>query len=143
MGYDLWQVFADREAALNIARCPAVLARALGENATRANRKTSEALNSLPDRRLIGAVVEALLAAAGRDALVDWATSASCTTGWLRLAADLSRAVEAREEESLTPEAITADCQATGGIIRGPPDVRQPGGLTPHRPPWLRAPCVW
>ena len=35
MGYDVWRVFNESEGALNIAHCPAVLARALGESAWR------------------------------------------------------------------------------------------------------------
>lgn len=110
MGYDVWRVFRNSEGALNVASCPPALARALGENATRLPRRTSEALNTIPDQRIIDAVIGAMLGTASRDDVIKWAISPNCATAWERLANDFKQAVTQRDSAALSTEAITAYC---------------------------------
>ena len=112
VGYDLWRVFADKDAPMNIAACPAVLVRVLGVNAAHVHRKTSEALNSLPDKRIIASVVTALHDTAGRDALSAWAASAACATAWARLANEIKQVLAQRGEGAVTPDSVAAFCQS-------------------------------
>ena len=110
MQYDMWRVFSDTEGAMSIALCPAVLARALGENAMRVPRRTSEALHTIPDTRVIDAVLLALLASGSKDDVIRWAITPACATAWERLANDFKQAVTQRNEAALTESAIAAYC---------------------------------
>lgn len=110
MGYDVWCVFSESEGALNIANCPMPLARALGARAARVPRRTSDALNSIPDQRVIDTVIAAMLNAASREDVINWATNAHCATAWERLANDFRQAIDQRDNAALDPGAISAYC---------------------------------
>ena len=110
MGYDFWRVFGATDGAMNIATCPAVLARALGENAAHVPRRTSDALNAIPDQRVIDSVLIGLLTAVPRAEVIVWATHPLCATVWERLANDFKQAVSQRNEAALSMAAITAYC---------------------------------
>jgi hypothetical protein len=112
MGVNLWRAFADRDGAMNIVACPAVLVRAIGENASRVPRKTSEALASLPDQRIVEAVVMTLHTAGGTEALTTWTTSPQCVTVWLKMAAEIKQVLAQRGEGAVTPEAVASFCQS-------------------------------
>lgn len=110
MGYGVWRAMGDREGAMAIALCPAVLARVLGESAARMPRRTSEALKSIPDQGVVDAVISALLKAATREDVVKWATSAVCVTAWERLANDFKQAITQGDSAALSAQAISAAC---------------------------------
>lgn len=139
MGHGLWRVFASAEAATNIALCPAALARAIGEAATRVNRKTSEALNAIPDKRIIATVVTALSGAAGPDALAAWAASPLCATAWLRIGTEVKKILAQRGHGEEVPSSIAPFCQSlvptfaslSAGPQQAPPALPLAGGPPP------------
>lgn len=110
LGYGVWRVFSDADGAMKIALCPAVLARALGESAARVPQRTSEALNTIPDQRIVDAVLAVMLNTAGRENAIKWATNPLCATVWERLATDFKQAVTQRNEAALSTQAISDYC---------------------------------
>jgi len=135
MGYDMWKVFGSQEWALNIAHCPAPLARVLGGNAVNVHRKTSEALGAVSDQRITEAVVFELLNAAGYEALARWAANPACASGWLRIPTEIKQTMEQNGDAAVTPEFVAALAQtllqsfaALSG--EGPAPVYQPEAAT-------------
>ena len=110
MGYDVWRAMGDREGAMNIARCPAVLKRVLGEVTARMPRRTSEALKAIADQNIIDTAISAILNAAPHENVVRWATSSACVTAWERLSNDLKQAITQDDRAALSTEAISAYC---------------------------------
>src|SRR5207253_2725747 len=106
MGYEAWRVFSDTDGAMNIAHCPMILARGLGEHAAAVTRRTSDALNTIPDQRVIDAVMGAMLTVASREDVIKWATNPHCATAWERLANDFKQAVTQGNNAALSSDAI-------------------------------------
>jgi hypothetical protein len=133
MGYDMWRVFATQDSALNVAHCPAPLARALGGNTVHVHRKTSEALNALPDQHLIEGIVVGLYNGAGADALARWAANPACASGWQRIATEIKQTITQRGQGAVTAEGASSFAQSlipTFGALSGeapPPGADAPG----------------
>jgi hypothetical protein len=119
MGYAMWTVFADGDAVANIAACPAPLAKIIGAEAARAQRKSSDALNSLPSPAHIDAAVAALHAAGGREGLVAWTVSAACVSAWGRLAAEIKQLDQKAGKGGLSADAVAAQCKALAPLFAG------------------------
>ena len=126
MGYDLWSVFANPEAAANVALCPTSLARAIGAHATQVPRKTAEALRSLPGETTTEMVVSALLAIAGHEVLAAWATSEGCVSAWQRIALEVKQATAKMGENAVTGEMLTRLAQSLAPTFASLSGVAQP-----------------
>jgi hypothetical protein len=104
MGYNLWNVFTTTESAMNVALCPAALARAIGGHAIHVHHRTSESLGLISDQRIIEGVVAGLVHAAGVEALARWAANPNCATGWLRIANEIKQNIKQHGESAVTFE---------------------------------------
>lgn len=119
MGYTLWGLFADGDAVANIAACPAPLAKIIGAEAARAQKKSSDAINSLPSPAHIEAAITALYAAGGREGLAAWITSPNCVSAWGRLAADIKQLDQKAGKNGVSTEAVAAQCTALAPLFAG------------------------
>jgi hypothetical protein len=106
LGHGLWKVFADQEAALNVARCPAAAVAVVGADAVRVHRKTADALNALTDTRLVEVVMGALATAASREDLVAWMASPACATAWERMSGEINGHAKTAGPAGLAPEGV-------------------------------------
>ena len=91
MGYDAWKVFANKNAAANIAACPPAVAYVLGPDAGLLHKKTSDALAALLDQRVAQVVVTVLRDRGGRNAFATWAGDPASAPVWTRLMKELNQ----------------------------------------------------